>query len=165
MILDSLLLVSGAYSAAGVLTPQLVTALGNTNSTNTIDVAAAPGNQVADMRNRGFTIAVLQSLTSGGAATVQIQLIQADDVALSVNVQVLNQTDAFPYASLPAKTFVPLSWPPIGAYVPKRYVGLRYVVGGAVLTNGTGQFMAAVAGEGAPAWGVVPIYRGAISVA
>jgi hypothetical protein len=75
---------------------------------------------------------------------VQFQLIQADDAALTTNVQVINQTDAFAYTVLTAGTVVPLVWDKTAPYTPKRYVGVAVVVGTAALTNGTGQFFAAV---------------------
>jgi hypothetical protein len=63
---------------------------------------------------------------------VQFQLIQADDAALTSNVQVLVQTDAVPIASLPAGTLVPLHLDRAAPYAPKRYLGARYVLVGAI---------------------------------
>lgn len=149
MILDSALLLSGAISASGALTGQLVTSLGNTLSTNTIDIAslALGGNQAGDYgagEPLEIAISVLNSLTSAGAATVQFQLIQADDAALTTNVQVLVQTQALAYTLLTAGTLVPLHWDRAAPYTPKRYLGVRYVVAQAALTNETGQFATAV---------------------
>jgi len=149
MILDNFALLSGAVSALGVASGQLVTALGSTLSTNTMDLGPLTigGNQVADVgagEALEIEISVLQTLTSAGGATVQFQLIQADDAALTTNVQVINQTDAFPFANLTAGTVVPLHWDRAAPYAPKRFIGVRYVVGTAALTNGTGQFLAGV---------------------
>ena len=150
MILDNFGILAGAISAAGAVSGQLVTSTGNTLSANTIDLAplSLGGNQAGDTGGGEpleISISVLQTLTSGGAATVQFQMIQADDAALSSNVQVINQTDAFAYTALTAGTIVPLHWDRAAPYAPKRFVGLRFVVGAAALTNGTGQFFASVA--------------------
>lgn len=150
MILDAFLTFSGAVSALGAPSGQLVTSTGNTLSTNTLDIASLSlgGNQAGDMGSGEplhISVSVLQTLTSGGAATVQIQLIQADDAALTSNVQVLTQTDAFAYTGLTAGTIVPIKWDRAAPYTPKRYIGVRYVVGTAALTNATGQFFTVVA--------------------
>lgn len=149
MILDNFLVFSGAISAAGAVSGQLVTALGNTLSTNTYDAnpLTIGANQPSDLgQGEPFCIevSVLQTLTSAGGATVQFQLIQADDAALSVNVQVVTQTDAIPFATLVAGAIVPLYWDRAAPYPARRYWGVRYVVGTAALTNATGQFFAAV---------------------
>ena len=148
MILDNLLTVSGAISAAGVISGQLVTSLGNTVSTNTIDLANATSNNQTSDFGQGteleIEISILQTLTSGGAATVQFQLIQATDAALTTSIDVINQTDAIAFATLTAGTLVALHWDRAAPLAPKRYIGVRYVVGTAALTNGTGQFFASV---------------------
>lgn len=135
MILDNFLMLSGAVSAAGVLTGQLITA-NSTLSTNTIDLGplSIGGNQVGDTgagEPLDMSISVLVAPTT--ATTVQFQLIQADDAALSSNVQVISQTDAFPIAALPAGTLVPVRWDPSAPYAPKRYVGLRYISTGSTV--------------------------------
>jgi len=137
MILDSALLLSGSISAAGVLTGQSVTGAGNVLSTNTIDLAPLTigGNQAADYgagEQFEVVISILAAPTVG--TSVQFQLIQADDAALTTNVQVIRQTDAFPIASLPVNTVVPMTFDPVAPYPPKRYVGIRYVNVGAIAT-------------------------------
>lgn len=143
MIIDALLQFSGSVNpTAG----QLVTSTGNTVSTNVLDLAGVgTGNTARDIgQGEGLEIAVeiLQTLTSGGAATVQIQLVEADDAAISTNVNVIVQTDAYAYTSLTAGTIIPLHWDRAAPYQARRYIALRYVVGTAALTNGTGQFFA-----------------------
>lgn len=137
MILDQNLFLSGAVSAAGVLSGQAANGAGNVLSTNTIDLGSLTigGNQVGDTgagEQLFVEFSVLTAPTVG--TTVQFQLIQADDAALTSNVQVLNQTDAFPIASLPAGTLVPLNVDPAAPYAPKRYIGVRYVNTGAIAT-------------------------------
>ena len=139
MILDNFYTLSGAVSAAGVLTGQSVTGT-NTSvlSTNTVDLGPLTigGNQVGDLGNgepMELAFSILAAPTVG--TSVQFQLIQADDTALSSNVQVIVQTDAIPIASLPVNTIVPLHWDRAAPYAPKRYIGARYVLVGAIATT------------------------------
>jgi hypothetical protein len=68
-------------------------------------------------------------------------LVQADDTAISTNVNVLVQTDAYAMATLVSGVIVPLHWDRTAPYIARRYIALRYVVATAVLTNATGQFI------------------------
>lgn len=145
MILDNNLMLSGSVSSTGVVSGQSVTGSGSILSTNTIDIAslALGGNQPGDIGSGEpleISISVLAAPTVG--TSVQFQLIQADDSALTTNVQVINQTDAIVIASLPAGTLVPLHWDRAAPYSPKRYVGLRYVNVGSIATA---SYVAAVA--------------------
>ena len=146
MIIDNFLTLSGAW-AAGVWTPQLVTATGNTTSTNVIDLANTRQLQPGDFgqgEKLDIEISIVNSLTSGGGATVGFALVEADDAAISVNVNTIVQTDTYAYTLLTAGTIVPLNWDRAAPYIARRYIALRYIVGTAVLTNGTGQFIANV---------------------
>lgn len=136
MILDGLLLLSGAVSANNVLTGQAVNGAGSIISSNTIDIAplALGGNQAGDMgagENVYVEISVATAPTAG--TSVQFQLIQADDAAMTTNVQVISQTGDYPVASLPAGTIIGMRWSP-SPYAPKRYVAVRYVNTGAIAT-------------------------------
>lgn len=149
MILDGLLVLCGTVSTTNALAGQLVTATGNTLSTNTIDLApdATGGNQTSDMgagEPLDIEISIMQTLTSAGAATVQFQLVQADNAALSTNLEVINETPAFGYASLTAGRVIRLPWITTEPLAPRRYLGMRVVIGTAALTNSTGQFFSAV---------------------
>jgi hypothetical protein len=137
MILDNFTLLAGSVSAAGVLSGQAVNGAGSILSTNTLDIAPLTlgGNQAFDLGQGEpleIAISVLTAPTVG--TTVQFQLIQADDAALTTNVQVIVQTDALPIANLPAGTIVPLHYDRAAPYAPKRYVGLRFVNVGAIAT-------------------------------
>lgn len=137
MILDNLTIFSGAVSATGVLSGQAVNGAGNVISTNTMDLGPLPlgGNQVGDFgagEPIDIEISVLTAPTGG--TTVKFQLIQADDAALTTNVQVLISTDDLPIANLVLGTLVPLRFARVAPYTPKRYVGLRYVNTGAIAT-------------------------------
>lgn len=137
MILDAAMLLSGSYSAAGVLTGQAVNGAGSILSANTIDTAPLiiGGNQAADTGVGEELYVEFSVLTAPTVGTnVRFQLIQADDAALTSNVQVINQTDDIPIANLAAGTVVPLHWDPAAPYTPKRYVGARYVNTGAIAT-------------------------------
>lgn len=145
MILDAQNLLSGMYSAAGVLTGQAVTA--TAVSTNTFDTnpLTLGGNQPNDY-GRGepleIAISTLVAAAAAGAATVNFELIQADDAALSVNVETLVQTGSIPIARLTLGALVPLHLDRAAPYAPRRYIGVRYTVGTGPLTAGT--FSAAI---------------------
>ena len=169
MIADGLTLLTGAFNPVNLaLIGQLVTAIGATPGTNTIDTGPLASAQNSDYGGGDLdvTIRVLNTLTSAAAATVQFQLVTADDPALSVNVQVIDQTDALPFALLVAGTDFSLYWTRTAPYVPKRYAGLRTVVAVAALTNATG-WLAALVGVNHQDLGVGgrgPIFKSGFSV-
>jgi hypothetical protein len=137
MILDNNLLFSGAISAVGALTGQAANGAGNILGTNTVDLGplATGGNQVGDTGAGEYLAVEFSVLTAPTVGTlVQFQIIQADDAALSVNVEVINQTDAIAIARLPAGTLVPLHFDRAAPYTPRRYVGVRYVNTGVMAT-------------------------------
>ena len=72
---------------------------------------------------------------------MQFQLIQADDAALTSNVQVIVQSDAIPIASLPINSIVPLHWDRAAPYAPQRYIGVRYVNVGVIATFSVAAFL------------------------
>lgn len=136
MIIDSNLLLSGAISAAGALTGQLVTTA-SALSTNTIDMAslALGGNQATDVgAGEPLTVEFSILVAPATATDLVFQLIQADDAALTSNVQIIVQTAAFLIAALPVGTIVPLSYDRAAPYAPKRYIGARYVSTGTTIT-------------------------------
>lgn len=152
MQLDSQLILLGSQTN-GVVTPVLVTALGQnkapTAGFNVLDLASlvTGGNQAIDEApgyELLFQISVNQALTSGGAATVRFQLLNADDLNLSVNLQVINQTDDIPIINFTTPQNVPLHWDRAAPYKPRRYVGISILVGTAALTNASPQFFASV---------------------
>lgn len=137
MILDAFSFLAGTISAAGVIAGQAANGAGSILGTNTMDLGPLTlgGNQAGDTgagEDLSIVFSVLTAPTVG--TSVQFQLIQADDAALSVNVQVINQTDAFPIASLPVGSLVPLGVDPAAPYAPKRYIGVRFVNVGAIAT-------------------------------
>ena len=137
MIFDALLLLSGAVSpTTGALTGQTVTGTDiSVLSTNTIDVGplAIGQNQAADLGSGDpLQVAIRVMTAAAGGTSWQAQVIQADDAALTSNVQVLGQSGAIPIASLTAGTQIVVPVPRVAPYTAKRYLGLRYVLVGAV---------------------------------
>ena len=136
MILDAALLLSGSVAANGALTGQAVNGAGSFVSANTIDAAplALGGNQAGDIgagEELNVAFSVLTAPTVG--TSVQFQVIQADDAALTAGVEVISSTDAIPIAKLPAGTVIKLGINPAPG-AAKRYVGARYVTVGAIAT-------------------------------
>jgi len=135
MILDSNLVLSGSVSG-NTWTGQTVTGT-NTSvlSTNTIDLApnTIGGNQPSDFGQGESTEVLIETIiAASGGTSVQFQLIEADDAALTVNVQVIVQTDAIAVATLVAGTIVPLHYDRAAPYQARRYIGLRYQLVGIV---------------------------------
>jgi hypothetical protein len=136
MFLDALLLLSGSVSAVGALTGQAVNGAGTILSANTIDAAplALGGNQPGDIgsgEDLNVAFSVLTAPTVG--TSVQFQVIQADDAALTANVEVISSSDAVPIAKLPAGTVIKLGINPAPG-AARRYIGARYINVGAIAT-------------------------------
>lgn len=140
MILDALMLLSGSVSSTtGALTGQSVTGTDTSVlSTNTIDTGPLTlgGNQPFDI-GRGENLychfSILAAPTVG--TSVQFQVIQADDAALTSNVQVICETAAIPIATLTIGSVVALPIKPAEPYAAKRYIGTRYVLAGAIAST------------------------------
>lgn len=139
MIIDNYLVLSGTVAPTGV-TGQTVTATGATTSTNVIDLGI--GRDIGKGAVLEMAIEVVTAPVGG--TTVQFQLVEADDAAISVNVNVIVQTDAFPIASLPVGTQVPLHWDRVDPYLARRYIALRYQLVGAF---SAGAYFAAIVRE------------------
>lgn len=130
MITDALCQLSGAITG-NVITGQAVNGAGNIVSTNVYDLGVG-----RDIGKGEALEAIFEILTAPTAGTsVQFQLIQADDAAMSVNVQVIVNTDAYPIASLPAGTQIPLHVDRVDPYPARRYLAARYVNVGAIATQ------------------------------
>lgn len=82
-----------------------------------------------------LVVLVDTTATSGGSATLSIELVHADNDALTTNVAVLFATAAIPVATLVAGYLVAMVALPKGIEY-KQYLGLRQVVGTAALTAG-----------------------------
>lgn len=137
MILDALVFLAGSISAANAITAQAFNGAGAILGSNTLDTAPLTlGSNTPYDLGQGEPMEVAFGVVTAPTVgtTCQFQLIQADDAALSVNVNVLVQTDAIPIASLPAGTVVPLHYDRTAPYTPRRYIGVRVVNVGAIAT-------------------------------
>lgn len=124
MILDRQLIVSNA---------QAVTA--TAVSTDSIDTQlASPIRDIGTGEEMRMVITCGLAALAAGAATVTFELVQADDAALTTNVEVLSATGAIPKATIVA------GYTAMDTVVPRntrRYIGVRYTVGTGPLTQGT----------------------------
>jgi hypothetical protein len=154
MMLDIQNLVSDQQTIAAV-----ASTLTSTNAIDLMGAAAAPtlpqaatpaggaatGNGLKVMMDAGrgkepeLLVQVTEAVTSLGSATVQFQLVAADDAALSTNANVLQETLAIAKADLVAGYQARLCIPPgivNSAGNPARYLGCKYVIGTATTTAG-----------------------------
>lgn len=104
-------------------------------STNTIDLGTTgvspilgqlPSRDVGQGEPVDLLIQVVTAAVGG--TSVQAQVVQADNAALSSNLEVLAESGAVPTASLVPGYQFRVPFVPIG--VTKRYLGVRYVTVG-----------------------------------
>lgn len=131
MYLDNNLLVSGAVSGASI-TPQAITGTGNILSTNTVDLGVA--RDMGEGVDMPYLSAIIGTAVAGGTTT-EIQVIQADDAALTSNVTVVGSSGPIATAKLTAGAQFNVLLNPIIGGKGQRYLGARYVVVG---TNSAG---------------------------
>lgn len=125
MILDQQTLFSDA---------QAITA--SVNSSNVIDTLPGGQNTKASIGDgQDITLFAQVGQSFATLTSLNIQLVSADDAALSVNPIVHYDSGAVPVASLTAKARPVALDVPYGKY--RRYVGLKYVVTGSAATAGT----------------------------
>lgn len=140
MILDNYLTLSGSWSN-GTWTGQTVTGTGNVLSTNVLDTASMSPNQPVDLgMGEPLEIAIGVLTSFAGATSVEVQMVSADDAAITTNVQVDVSTGAIPIANLTAGKQFALHVDRSAPYQSRRYVALRYVIvgtgsAGAVVAN------------------------------
>ena len=134
MILDNQTLLAGTYNAQNVLTALAANGAGTIIGNNVLDLNPVLGAANGGDAAQGLDV-MIQVVTAPTVGTsVQFQLVQADDTALTTNVQVLVQSAAFAIAQLPAGSLVPLRWDRAAPYTPRRYFGLRIINVGAIAT-------------------------------
>lgn len=123
-------------------------AAGSYLSTNCIDLGvvgtlpgpwktSTPPNDVGRGEPLDLLVQVVETFTSGGAATVQVQLVTAatvDGSNVPQNPTVIAETPAVGVANLKAGYQFRLPSVPPG--IAQRYLALRYVIGGAATTAG-----------------------------
>jgi hypothetical protein len=121
MILDALLGFSGADA---VLSVQTITGSGSIIGTNNIDLSV----------NREFSDQTVQfqvATTFTGLTALEMQVIAADDAAMTTNITILGSTGAVPLAQLVAgNRFIANTRTQPGKALGQRYIGVRYVVSG-----------------------------------
>lgn len=80
---------------------------------------------------------ITEAFTSGGAGTLQVQLIEGTGVdgngQINAGINVLQETQVYALAALTLGKQVPLALP-VG--ITKRYLAMRYVIGTAAMTAG-----------------------------
>ena len=133
MMLDAANLFSDAQTLAAVASTVLSSKSVDLGSLTNVD---SKGNTVITDIGRSqvaLFAQIIEAVTSGGAATIDFQLIQADDEALSVNVQVLSSTGALALAAMYAGKQIALNLP-VG--ITKRYIGMQFVIATATTTAG-----------------------------
>jgi hypothetical protein len=130
------------HDVAGV--QSLVAAVGNLLGDKSIDNGAAGtdnlGNTMLRDLGRGEPLEVHIGIvtavdSAGGAATVQFQLVMADNEALDSNLVVLAETAAIAEATLVAGYKARIGLVPPGT--TKKFIGVRYVIAGEDVTVGT----------------------------
>jgi hypothetical protein len=132
MILDKQLMFSDQQN--------LAQAAGSYLSTNTVDLGAtgstfhgSPPDDFGKGSPKRLLAEVTTAFTSGGSGTLQVQVVTADDAALTSNLTVQAETPVLALATLVAGYQVPLN---IAAGIKQRYLGLRYIIGTATMTAG-----------------------------
>lgn len=124
MYIDNNLLVSGSVSAAGVVAGQNVFSAGTSVlSTNTADLLQARDiGEGSDLFGR-FEV----TTAFVGGTSIEMQIIAADDAALTTNVTVIGTTGAIPVATASLGSRFACDINPRLASKGQRYVGARYV--------------------------------------
>jgi hypothetical protein len=115
MITDALLRVSSAQAVT-------TTAV----STDTIDLSVA--RDIGEGMELFMNFAVTTAMAGG--TSIKFEIIQADNAALSTNVQVIGSSDAVVTASLVAGYNTAVRFNPQIGSNGKRYIGARYTVVG-----------------------------------
>ncbi|MDP1824910.1 MAG: hypothetical protein Q8L48_16760 [Archangium sp.] len=133
MMLDKANVFSDKQSIAAVASTVLCSKSVDLGSLTEVD---SKGNLVLNDIGRSLIdlfVQITTAVTSGGAATIDFQLIQADDEGLTTNVEVLQSTGALAIAGLTVGKQIKLGLPP---GFTKRYMGLQYVIATATTTAG-----------------------------
>jgi hypothetical protein len=121
MITDNNLVLSGSW-ANGIWTPQTVTGASAVLSTNTIDLSQA--RDVGEGEELALRVGVPTAFT--GLTALTMDVIVADDAALTTNVTVIGSSGAIPVAQLTASSRFVVSFNPRIGSKGQRYLGARY---------------------------------------
>lgn len=133
--------VAGAYTS----TNSFDTAGGATGTTTAgagVPAAVGPGGVIGGPllhdfgrgRRLNFNAQITTTVTSAGAATIEIDFVSADDAALATNKTVLLQSPAIAKAALVVGYHFRHGHVP--GIIPQRFIGAGVVIGTAALTAG-----------------------------
>lgn len=122
MYVDAFQTLSGSISGSTV-TGQTVTGASAVVSTNTIDLLQS--RDIGEGRDLYARAQIMTAFT--GLTALEVQVIYADDAALSSNVTVAGSSGAIPVAQLTAGARFAIELNPRIASKGQRYMGLRYV--------------------------------------
>lgn len=141
MILDALLQFSGTVNPT--TGQSLAVAPSTVTSTNVIDLAGVgTGNTARDLgKGRDLEIAIEVVQAFAGGTSLQVQLVCADDAAISTNVTVVVLTPAIATASLTAGTQIPLHWDRVEPFTSRRYMALQYIILGTMTAGSVNSFV------------------------
>jgi hypothetical protein len=132
MYLDRNLTVSGTLSGT-TWTGQSIVGTGNILSTDSIDLSSA--RDIGSGNEYPILHAVIGTAVAG-ATSVEIQVVTADNDALSTNLTVISTSGAIPVASLTAGSrWAILISPALMGRVARRFLGVRYVITGTSTTG------------------------------
>lgn len=104
-------------------------------STDAVDLGAA-GREIGTGKPLFGVAHVTEAFTAAGAATLTVDLIEADDAALTTNVDVLSSSGAIGKATLALGYKIALPVPPRSNVGAQRYIGFRYTVATGPMTAG-----------------------------
>jgi hypothetical protein len=121
MITDNNLILSGSW-ANGTWTPQTVTGASAVLSTNTVDLSQA--RDIGEGAELNLRVGVPTAFT--GLTALTMEIIVADDAALTTNVTVIGSSGAIPVASLTAGSRFAVGANPRIASKGQRYLGARF---------------------------------------
>lgn len=135
MLLDNQNLVSNAQNLAQAAATYLSDFSIDLGATGTIPGLGGSPNSDPGKADIEFLAQVVQTFTSGGAGTLQVNLVMADDAALTTNLTVLASTPVLAKAALVAGYQFRLGCTlPVG--ITQRYLGLQFIIGTAAMTAG-----------------------------
>lgn len=138
MTFDANFLLSDAVNLAQVVGSYLSDAYdtwqGRSSAVGLAPIGGPLINDIGRANDLDLIIQVTQTFTSGGAGTLQCQLVMADDAALGTNLVVLAETRIHALADLVAGKYLEL--PEIPAGITSRWFGLRYIIATATMTAG-----------------------------
>lgn len=122
MYVDNNLVLSGSVSATGVIGYQTVTGSAAVLSTNTIDLGVA--RDIGEGEDLYLRVQV--GTAFAGLTNLDVEVITADDAALTTNVTSVAAVKGIPVASLGAGARVAVELSPQLRSNGRRYLGARY---------------------------------------